>query len=212
VHISFPTSSFEIVRSLLRNPLRSSYTRLFSGDKVLADNYSKLVPTIFECLPRLFSDPPSDLIAYIARILEVDTAEDPTISIVFHCLLDACSPPRDDLLDAGHVTAQLNIDFVAAVPQADHCAGCRAERSVCAQVVLMVRCRIEERGPAWIRETRVGGEVDRGIVVERSDRPPAAVEILGVPGSNCSVRQGVVQDSVEASGSGDVLCQAIANY
>jgi hypothetical protein len=52
---------------------------------------------------------------------------------------------------------------------------------MCAQVVLVIWCRIEERGPAGINETGVGGEVDRNIVVESSDRSPAVVEILGVP-------------------------------
>ena len=76
----------------------------------------------------------------------------------------------------------------------------------------MVRCRIEERCPAGISETGVGGEVDRSIVVERSNGPPAVVEILGVPGGDSSVRKSVVQHSVEASGSSDVLCQTIANH
>jgi hypothetical protein len=111
----------------------------------------------------------------------MNAAENATISIVRHCLFDACSTPRDDLLDTSHVTAQLNIDSIAAVPQADYCAGCRTERGMCAQIVLVVRCRIEEGGPAGINETSVGGEVDRSIVVESSDRPPAVVEILGVP-------------------------------
>ena len=142
----------------------------------------------------------------------MNAAKYATIAIVLHCLLDACRPSRDDLLDARHVTAQLNIDFIAAVPQADYCAGCSTECGVCAQIVLVVRCRIEERCPAGISETGVGGEVDRSIVVESSDRPPAVVEILGIPRGDSSIRESVVQDSVEASGCGDVLCQTIANY
>jgi len=132
----------------------------FQAIKTTADNYSKLVPTILERLPRLFSNPPSNLIANIARILEVDAADNATVSIVLHCLLNACGSPRDDLLDARDITAQLNIDFIAAVPQADYCASCRTKRGVCAQVVLVVRCRIEERCPAGIGETGVRGEVD----------------------------------------------------
>lgn len=116
---------------------------------------SKLVPTILEGLPRLFSNPPSDLIANIARILEVNTAENTTITIVLHCLLDARGTPRDDLLDARHVTAKLNVNLITAIPQANHCASCRTKRGVRAQVVLVVGRRIEERRPAGINEAGV---------------------------------------------------------
>lgn len=76
----------------------------------------------------------------------------------------------------------------------------------------MVGRRVEERGPAGINKAGVGGKVDRSIVVESSDWTPAAVEILGVPRSDSRIRKSVVQDRIEASGGGDVLCQTIANY
>jgi hypothetical protein len=109
--------------------------------------YSKLLPPLLKSIPSLFPNPPSDLITNITRILEVNTTKDSAISIVLHSLLDACDPPRDDLLNARHVTAQLHIDCIAAVPQADDSAGSSAKRGMCAQVVLMVGCRVEERCP-----------------------------------------------------------------
>lgn len=141
----------------------------------------------------------------------MDGAEDATISILIRRSLDACLPSGDDLLDARHVTTQLNIDVIAAVPQAGDCGGCRAEHGVCAQIVLTVRYSIEERPPARINETGVGGEVDRSIVLESSDRPPAVVEILGVPRSDSSVCESIFQHSIPASRSGAVLCQTMAS-
>ena len=85
----------------------------------------------------------------------MNAAKNATVSIFLHRLLDTRGPPRDDMLDARDITAQVNIDLIAAVPEADYCAGRRAERGVCAQVVLFVRCRIEERGPAGVSEADV---------------------------------------------------------
>jgi hypothetical protein len=108
---------------------------------------SKLLPPLLKGIPSLFPNPPSNLIANITRILEVNTTKDPAISIVLHSFLDARSPPRDDLLNARHITAQLYVDLIAAVPQADDSASSSAKRGVRAQVVLMVGRRVEERRP-----------------------------------------------------------------
>jgi hypothetical protein len=108
---------------------------------------SKPIPPLLESIPSLLSNPPSDFIANITRILEMNTTKDPTISIVLDSLLDACSPPRDDPLNARHITAQLYVDLIATVPQADDRASRSAKRGVCAQVVLMVGRRVEERCP-----------------------------------------------------------------
>jgi hypothetical protein len=77
----------------------------------------------------------------------VNTAKNPAVSIVLHSLLDARSPSGDDLLNARHITAQLYVDLIATVPQADDRASRSAKRGVCAQVVLMVGRRVEERCP-----------------------------------------------------------------
>ena len=86
----------------------------------------------------------------------MNTSEDTTISIVLHCLLDACGPPRNDLLNACHITAQLHIDVIAAIPQADDGSRRAAERGVRAQIVLVVGRRIEEGRPLRIDEACVG--------------------------------------------------------
>ena len=87
------------------------------------------------------------------------STKDTTVPIVLHCLLDACGSSRDDLLDARHVTAQLHVNLVAAIPQTDDGTGCCAKCGVRAQVVLMVWRGVEERSPPRINKACVGGEV-----------------------------------------------------
>jgi hypothetical protein len=108
---------------------------------------SKLLPPFVKSIPSLFSNPPSDLSTNITRILEMDTTKDPAISVILHSLLNACGPPRDDLLNVRYITAQLHINIITAVPQADDSASRTTERGVRAQVVLMIGRRVEKRDP-----------------------------------------------------------------
>jgi hypothetical protein len=84
--------------------------------------HSKLLSPLLKCMPRLFPNPPSSLVTNITRILEVNTAKDPAISIIPYSLINAGDPFRDDLLNAHQVTAGLHIDLVAAVSRADDSA------------------------------------------------------------------------------------------
>lgn len=140
------------------------------------------------------------------------TAKDAAVSIVLNRLFDACGSPCDDLLDASYITAQLYINLVATIPQADDSASRPAKRGVRAQVVLMIGRRVEERFPSGVCESCVGCEVHGGIVVEGRDRPPAVVKVLCIPGCDGCVGESIVEDSIEASGGGDIFCQTVADY
>jgi hypothetical protein len=153
---------------------------------------SKFLPPLLKSIPSLFPNPPPNLIANITRILEVNTTKDPAVAIVLDSLLDARSPPGDDLLNARHITAQLYVNLITAVPQADDRASSSAKSGVRAQVVLMVGRWVEERFPCRVCEAGVGRKVDGGIVVESGDWSPTIVVVFGVPGCDGGVGESVV--------------------
>ena len=107
------------------------------------------------------------------------TSKDPAITVLLCSIRQTCNASSDDAHAVYcNVTAQRDIDRVAAVPALYHSSRSTAKRRVCGQVILMIGGRSEKWGPSWIRDVSATGQPDIGPS-DSSHRTPCVVRESG---------------------------------
>jgi hypothetical protein len=104
-------------------------------------------------------------------------SKDAAVPVVLCCSREARNAPRDhtDIVDS-HIAAEIDINLVATVPCPDYLRSGAAERRMRREIVLVIRCWVEERNPRRVRNVLPARKPDTRPM-DGSDGAPGVVMI-----------------------------------